>query len=111
MPEFMDGVEWLATSKVMTEGQFALVMIGVLCIIFGVAISTASDPRVIMELCIVFLGVALVVIGGVRYYYNPDYTYQVTIDDSVSMNEFNARYKVLSQDGRIFTIEVIDDAR
>lgn len=31
-------------------------------------------------------------------------TYKVTIDDSVSINEFNERYKILSQDGMIYEI-------
>ena len=30
--------------------------------------------------------------------------YKVTIDESVSMNKFNERYEVVSQDGDIFTI-------
>ena len=33
-----------------------------------------------------------------------DRSYKITIDDSVSFNEFNAKYKVLKQDGRIFTV-------
>ena len=31
--------------------------------------------------------------------------YKVTIDDSVSFNEFNDTYKIISQDGKIFTIQ------
>ena len=31
-------------------------------------------------------------------------SYEITIDDSVSFNEFNAKYKVLKQDGQIFTV-------
>lgn len=31
-------------------------------------------------------------------------SYKITIDDSVSFNEFNAKYKVLKQDGQIFTV-------
>ena len=33
-----------------------------------------------------------------------DRSYKITIDDSVSFNEFNAKYKVLKQDGQIFTV-------
>lgn len=34
----------------------------------------------------------------------PYNTYQVTVDDDVSMNEFNDRYEVLSIDGKIYTV-------
>ena len=30
--------------------------------------------------------------------------YKVTIDDNVSMNEFNEKYEVVSQEGKIYTI-------
>lgn len=30
--------------------------------------------------------------------------YKVTIDDSVSMNEFNEKYEIVDQDGRIYTV-------
>lgn len=33
-----------------------------------------------------------------------NHSYKITIDDSVSFNEFNAKYKVLEQDGKIFTV-------
>ncbi len=31
-------------------------------------------------------------------------SYKITIDDSVSFNEFNEKYKVLKQEGEIFTV-------
>jgi hypothetical protein len=31
--------------------------------------------------------------------------YEVTISDSVSFNEFNEHYKIIEQDGKIFTVE------
>ena len=33
------------------------------------------------------------------------YEYQVTIDDSVSFTEFNEKYEVISQEGKIFTVK------
>lgn len=30
--------------------------------------------------------------------------YKVTVDDSVSMTEFNERYKVIEQEGKIYTV-------
>ena len=34
--------------------------------------------------------------------------YKVTIDDSVSMNEFNEKYEIIDQDGRIYTVRERD---
>ena len=33
-----------------------------------------------------------------------EYHYQVTIDDSVSMNEFLDKYEILDQEGKIYTV-------
>ena len=33
-------------------------------------------------------------------------TYKVIIDDSVSMNEFYDRYKVISTEGKIYSIQI-----
>lgn len=35
---------------------------------------------------------------------NGKYEYQVTVDDTVSMNEFNEKYEVIEVEGRIYTI-------
>ena len=38
--------------------------------------------------------------------YSTSYTqYQVTISDNVNFNEFNNKYKIISQDGKIYTVE------
>lgn len=37
------------------------------------------------------------------------YTYQVTIDDTVSFQEFNQKYEIISQKGQIFTIKERDN--
>ena len=34
-----------------------------------------------------------------------EYTYKVTIHDSVSMNEFNERYEIIEVEGKIYTIK------
>ena len=37
--------------------------------------------------------------------YTGEYAYQVTFDDSVSMNEFNEQYEILDIDGKIYTVK------
>ena len=40
----------------------------------------------------------------------PDYkTYEVTIDDSVSMNEFTSKYEILEQRGKIYVVKEIEE--
>ena len=34
-----------------------------------------------------------------------DTTYKVTIDDSVSMNEFLDKYEIIDQEGKIYTVK------
>ena len=35
--------------------------------------------------------------------------YQVTIDDSVSLNSFYEKYNIVKQEGKIYTIELKED--
>lgn len=50
-------------------------------------------------LCAIFFAV-----GGVGEYETGEYHYKVTIDDSVSMNEFLDKYEILDQEGKIYTV-------
>ena len=38
--------------------------------------------------------------------FHPTPTYKVTIDDSVSMNEFYDRYEVIRTEGKIYSIQI-----
>ena len=51
-------------------------------------------------LCAIFFGVS-----GVGKYETGEYEYKVTIDDSVSMNEFLDKYEILDQEGKIYTVK------
>lgn len=37
------------------------------------------------------------------------YKYQVIISDEVKMNEFNAKYKIIKQEGKIYTVVLKED--
>ena len=60
-----------------------------------------------------FVALALVFLLGwlcmmiISEFYTPNldyYKYKVTIDDTLSMTEFNSRYEIISQEGKIYTI-------
>lgn len=54
-------------------------------------------------LCIVFAVLASV--GGMSVIKSVPYIeYKVTIDDSVSINEFLEKYEIIDQDGKIYTV-------
>ena len=35
-----------------------------------------------------------------------EYTYKVTVDDTVKFNEFYDKYEIISQDGKIFEVKL-----
>jgi len=50
-------------------------------------------------------------VGFYVYFNKTEYKeYQVTIDDSVKMNEFNQRYEIRDQEGKIYTIVEKEDS-
>lgn len=63
---------------------------------------------VILILSILFL--CLSVIGVYQSFFMKEITYyQVTIDDSVSMVEFNEKYDIVEVEGKIYTIKEKED--
>ena len=60
-------------------------------------------PALILALCFAFLGLALCIWG------NPGTInqYQVTLDDSVPMNEFCQHYRIIRQEGISYIVEEI----
>ena len=58
-------------------------------------------------LCLILLVVSVVImcLGVISNKNSIDYIeYKVTIDDSVSMNEFLDKYEILDQEGKIYTV-------
>jgi hypothetical protein len=51
-------------------------------------------------LCAIFFGGF-----GIGEYETGEYELKVTIDDSVSMNEFLDKYEILDQEGKIYTVK------
>lgn len=106
----MDGVTILNTT---TTGRnwFAIILLAVYGIIFTVftiliIVDIVSDGR--FNSAVIFnIGIAIISFGlSIAYYNKPSQTtYKVTIDDSVSFNDFYERYNIIRQDGKIYTVE------
>lgn len=116
----MNGVEILSQSEVVTARAFNWVAFSVITVVLFVAVGIGTYLLVRMELgssktgniafsiCValilsfMFGGLA----GGVTSIPTEREThYKVTIDDSVSMNEFLDKYEIIDQEGKIYTVK------
>ena len=117
----MTGVEILAIEEVVAATKFNLTMfwiifviaLGVMLII-GTAMSLQSGDwyQLLLSLLAGLLVGSLfgVMVGGLSA--TPtEYTtqYKVTISDEVQMNDFLSRYKIISTEGKIYTVREIEN--
>lgn len=122
----MNGVEILATEKVVSEygytanhfwiGFFIMVGIGIfisILILFDEDYDTTDKVTgIIMTLffCVAIaypIGLLTKELGSKPIAYET--RYKVTISDKVKMNEFYERYKIINQEGKIYTVEERED--
>lgn len=111
----MNGVEILNEYVVGTTPTWVIVtiMLGVMgAIVFGVAIDNCiSDTgEWICFVCAILCLLTAFTLGIVECFTDHlkediHTEYKVTIDDSVSMNEFLDKYEILDQEGKIYTVK------
>ena len=113
----MDGVEILSSIEVAIEHAFnwrvfwvvGIVILGIF-IAAGVALYKGGDFEVsiIFSFCFIgiFIGTMFGYLSGESLGRPTKYAteYKVIISDEVSMNEFNKKYEIINQEGRIFTV-------
>jgi hypothetical protein len=101
----IEGITVLNQIPVM--GASTLTAIGVLIIIFGLFILTVSvlgDEGIGITISIVIIIFGLIFTKDKEIKPN-QYTYQVTISDTIKMKEFNDKYIIIQQNGQIYTIK------
>lgn len=108
----MTGVEILNSeiiyNGILPEWCFVLGLIGAFVSIY-VTIQLFTDcydiaPWISLVVVIAFTVVAI--LSGVTNKSNIKYIkYKITIDDSVSMNEFLDKYEILDQEGKLYTVK------
>lgn len=83
-----------------------------LCVIIGFVLGLREDDicvgiqvGLITGLICALLGSPLLTASFSRKEVGKEYHYKVTIDDSVSMNEFLDKYEILDQEGKIYTVK------
>ena len=79
-------------------------------ILFIVAMAFCfANERIILGFICMILSVSFIFIGslgGICRKTDIDHIeYKVTVDDSVSMNEFLNKYEILDQEGKIYTVK------
>jgi membrane protein YdbS with pleckstrin-like domain len=111
----MNGVEILNEYAVYTS-QVWVAVVGLLsligAIIFGIAFHNSENDKPLwincigMIVCMVTLFTFAIIDNETNYLKEYSHIeYKVTIDDSVSMNEFLDKYEVLDQEGKIYTVK------
>ena len=114
----MNGVEILTSNEVAVAYEkfnwsnfwIAIGLIAAIAIVAGIITGVCSYDCVIgimvsIVVFIVFTVIIGMLVGGltvepIEY----ETQYKVTIDDSVSMNEFLDKYEIIDQDGKIYTV-------
>lgn len=113
----MNGVEILSSIEVAIEHAFnwrvfwvvGIVILGIF-IATGVALYKEFDFEIDATFYCCLIGIVL---GGIFGYVSGEdlgrptkyaTEYKVIISDEVSMNEFNKKYEIINQEGRIFTV-------
>lgn len=108
----MNGVEILSSetiyNTILPEWYFVVGMaLGLISFLIG--LSLVDDQYYVAGIIVtVFAAVCFVsaIFGVITDDNNPHYIeYKVTIDDSVSMNEFLDKYEILDQEGKIYTVK------
>ena len=108
----MTGVEILTSETIYNTilPEWCFVM-GFVCMWVGIIVTFTLfaecydiGPWITMAVSVVFMVIAI--LGGISNKNDISHIeYKVTIDDSVSMNEFLDKYEILDQEGKIYTVK------
>lgn len=121
----MAGVEILSTEKIVSEYMqyfdskifwITFLITFLVAIIITILVILTSDNATTKDVlaCGIFVVIFSCVMGttfGWSAHKPVAYKtqYKVTISDEVKMNEFNKRYEVIDQEGKIYTVEKRED--
>lgn len=112
----MSGVEILSTTEFVAESTFNVSLAGlswlvmiIVCGIFGYFLEDKDKVGAVMLGCVVGAILGIFVFGGIAACTTEvvayETHYKVVVSDEVSMNEFLDKYKILDQEGNIYTVK------
>lgn len=104
----LEGIEILNQTEIKEAPEWLLLMFlisGIMMIVFLlISMSTGDDITfVFMIISFITFVISLILLNFMDFP-TGKYEYQVTIDDSVSMNEFQEKYEIIDVEGKIYTI-------
>ena len=113
----LEGIEVLSQTPITKNPEWLITLVIIIAIIFAASfISTEILIHIDADDCITnisgytcvtsFVGgiVCLILLAFIQIP-TGKYEYKVTIDDSVSMNEFQEKYEIIKTEGKIYTIK------
>ncbi len=108
----MNGVEILSTeiiyNTILPEFCIAIGFLFATTFTVIAVVCLANEHYIVAIISALFITVSIVIVGLSNTYSKTDINhieYKVTIDDSVSMNEFLDKYEILDQEGKIYTVK------
>lgn len=116
MKELMTGIEILSVETIDDSAFlifFGILSMCIMALLLGFVISAFLERDYAIAIILTLLAIwALIAatsafVGASEV---PRTYYKVTIDDSVSMNEFMKKYEIIKADGKIYTIIEKDEA-
>lgn len=103
----MDGVTILQTMPAVTNKEYIIIIIAVLfLIILGCVFILKFDAL----LAGVVLMVCGLIVAAQGVHPHPK-QYKIAVDNTVSYNEFTAKYNIIETDGKIITVEEKDNGK
>lgn len=113
----MNGVEILSSETIYKIGYYSWPVWVMVAIVFAIAIITFVYSRhkndridsllyslMALAISLMILGLPMEMLSQHKTDEILDVRLKVTIDDSVSMNEFLDKYEILDQEGKIYTV-------
>lgn len=106
----MEGVITLNSYEYLTN-QTIIILLMCLCVCFSISsimilyVLIKDKPASWMEFALLIICVAFAITSGVLIPEDKYEThYQVTVDDSVTMSEFQSKYEIIEVEGKIYTV-------
>ena len=107
----LEGIEVLNKTAIMSPPKWALLLLFITMIVAVIFIFAVLTEKK-YDLYIAFIALLLLLLLAVSCILccvlqrpTGKYEYKVTIDDSVSMNEFQEKYEIIEVEGKIYTIK------
>lgn len=106
------GIEVLSQEVIKADSGSAILaivigsLVAILIIVLGIVAIYDEEPIMLIPIGLMSILAALFITIGISELNEKPYTeYKVLISDDVSWNEFNEKYEVIEQEGKIYTIK------